>query len=138
MNSHKFWVVVHGGTTHFPIGLLIASLLFDLIGYFLKNEKTRIELHIASYYALILGALGSFGAVLSGVMLTQWQLMGTGKLLLHHEFVWPSFGLIVALAVWRLIVREKASRASFGIYLILAVITTILMSAAGYWGGELL
>jgi uncharacterized membrane protein len=59
-------------------------------------------------------------------------------MLLHHEFVWPAFGLIVALAVWRLLVRDQASRAAFGIYLVVAVVAAVLMLAAGYWGGELI
>ena len=26
----KFWVNMHGGSTHFPVALIIASMLFDL------------------------------------------------------------------------------------------------------------
>jgi uncharacterized membrane protein len=138
MNIHKFWSLAHGGSTHFPIALLLSSVLFDVIGYFCKNEKNRRELHAASFYSLILGAFGSFVAVLSGLMIVHWQTLGSGKMLLHHEFVWPAFGLIVALAVWRLLVRDQASRAAFGIYLVVAVVAAVLMLAAGYWGGELI
>jgi uncharacterized membrane protein len=137
MNSLKFWSDIHGGSTHFPIALLIASVLFDCVGFILNREKISRDLHVASYYALVLGALGSFAAVLSGLIITNWNVWGEGKLLKHHEFVWPAFGLIVALAVWRLFVGEKAPRISFGIYVVVAVITMVLMSAAGYWGGEM-
>jgi uncharacterized membrane protein len=137
MVTNKFWTVVHGGSTHFPIALLIASLIFDVIGYAINREKTSRELHTASFYSLILGALASFVAMISGLMLVNWQTLGRGKLLLHHEFVWPAFGLLVALAVWRLIVRDRASRSAFGIYLAAAFATTVVMSIAGYWGGEL-
>ena len=137
MTSNKFWTVVHGGTTHFPIALLIASFFFDLIGYFINQDKVSRELHAASFYSVILGALGSLAAMISGLELANWQTLGQGKLLLHHEFVWPAFGLLISLAVWRIIVRDKASRSAFGFYLCAAFVTTIFMSIAGYWGGEL-
>ena len=137
MNIHQFWYVVHGGSTHFPIALLIASLFFDIAGYMLRSDKFSRDLHAASYYALILGALGSLAAVASGVLLTNWQTMGTGKLLLHHEFVWPAFRMLIALAVWRIIVQDKASRLGFGLYIVAAFVAAGLMGAAGYWGGEL-
>jgi uncharacterized membrane protein len=137
MTSNKFWTIVHGGSTHFPIALLIGSVLFDLIGYFSPQAKISRDLHVASFYALILGALGSFAAVASGLLLTNWSTLGSGTLLKHHEFVWPAFGLIVGMAVWRLLVGEKASRPAFGVYLGVAVVAMILMAAAGYWGGEL-
>jgi uncharacterized membrane protein len=135
MDSHKFWTIAHGGTTHFPIALLIASFVFDLIALFIKRDPVRRDLLAASYYSLLLGALGSFGAVLSGVMLTHWQMMGRGKLLLHHDFVWPAFGLIVALAVWRIIMRDQATRRAYMLYLIVVAAAAALMGAAGYWGG---
>jgi uncharacterized membrane protein len=81
--------------------------------------------------------LGSFPAVLSGLMLTHGSIMGNGKLRLHHLFVWPAFGFLISLAVWRLIVRDKASRPAFGVYLLAAFISTVFMGLAGYWGGEL-
>jgi len=133
----KYWYIIHGGSTHFPIALLIASFLFDLIGYLVKNEKLSKELHAASFYALILGAAGSIVAMISGLLLANWQTLGTGNLLLHHEFVWPAFGLLLILTIWRIIVRDRASRQAFGLYVLAAFITTVLMSAAGFWGGEL-
>ena len=45
---------------------------------------------------------------------------------------------MIALAVWRLVVRGEASRPALGVYLLFAALTATLMSAAGYWGGEML
>ena len=64
--------------------------------------------------------------------------MGTGALALHHVFIWPAFGLLTGLAVWRLVVRERASRRASGRYLVLATLTVAAMLTAGYWGGEML
>ncbi len=137
MNS-LFWAKVHGGTTHFPIALLIASVLFDLAGYALNREPHSRDLHAASFYALLLGALGSFAAVLSGLMITGWDGFGSGLLAKHHYFVWPAFTLIVGLAVWRLVVRTGASRRAFAVYLTVLAVAAAFMSAAGYWGGEMM
>ena len=71
-------------------------------------------------------------------MISGWQFSGSGLLAKHHLFVWPAFGLIVALAVWRLVVRQQASRHAYALYLAVAVITAVLVALAGYWGGEML
>ncbi len=59
-------------------------------------------------------------------------------LALHHYFIWPAFGLLIALAVWRLVVRDRASRRAVGAYLALASLTLVAMMTAGYWGGEMI
>jgi uncharacterized membrane protein len=129
---------MHGGSTHFPIALIIAAMLFDLAGCALSREPHSRDLHMAAFYALLLGALGSFGAVLSGLVISQWQVFGDGTLAKHHNFVWPAFALMVGLVAWRMVVRQHASRRAYAVYLACSTVTAILMTAAGYWGGELL
>lgn len=133
-----FFERMHGGATHFPIGLIAASFLFDLLAFVVKGDEARKELRGAAYYTLLLGALGSIGAVLTGLIITRWDTWGEGMLLYHHYFVWPAFALLMGIAAWRITVRDKASRAGFGAYLTVCAITTVCMMAAGYWGGELL
>ena len=77
-------------------------------------------------------------SVLSGIALSKEMLLGTGMLALHHYFVWPAFGLLIGLAVWRLVVRERASRRARGFYLAVASLTLVAMMTAGYWGGEMI
>lgn len=132
------WGNLHGGSTHFPIALLPASFLFDALGHVVRADDRRRDLHAAGYYALLLGALASFMAVLSGMIISRWQFAGEGLLAKHHLFVWPAFGLLVALGVWRLIVGVRASRAGMGVYLFATLVTTVLMLASGFYGGELL
>ena len=134
----SFWARMHGGSTHFPIAMLLASLLFDFAGYVWKREAQSRDLHVAGYYALLLGALGSFAAVVSGLMLTRGAVMGQGMLAKHHDFLWPAYALLVGLAVWRLMVQQRAGRGAFGAYLAVTAVASGLMAAAGYWGGELL
>ena len=137
MDSSLF-IKMHGGVTHFPIALIVASVLFDLIGYLLNREPHSRDLHAAAFYALMLGALASFAAVLSGLLIANWEVFGSGSLGKHHLFLWPAFALMVGLAAWRLVVRFGASRRAYAVYIGVSVLTAGLMGIAGYWGGEML
>lgn len=138
MGANIWWVRIHGGVTHFPIALVIASMLFDLAGYALNREQYSRDLHAAGFYAIVLGALASFAAVLSGLVLTSGEMLGSGMLLKHHVLMWPGFALLVAAAGWRLAARNRASRRAFAAYLMVAITTAALLSGAGYWGGEMM
>ncbi len=134
----KLWANLHGGSTHFPIALMIASFLFDFAAFVWNKEPYKRDLHSAGFYSLLLGAAATFVATLSGLAISAWQFFGGGLLLKHHDFVWPAFGLMIGLAVWRLVVRNDAVRPAFGVYLACAALTAVLMGAAGYFGGELM
>ena len=136
--SNALWAKMHGGTTHFPIALIMASALFDMAGLFFSDKTRRSNLQAAGFYTIILGALGALGAVGSGLVMSKGQLLGQGNLARHHAFLWPAFGLLVSLAIWRIVVRDRASARAFKMYLAGSMLTAVLMSAAGYWGGELL
>jgi len=139
--SNTLWAKMHGGTTHFPIALVMTSMLLDLAGMVLPDNpgKTRrAGLHSAGFYTILLGALGAFGAVGSGLVMSQGELWGRGNLARHHVFLWPAFGMLIGLAVWRLRVQDRGSARAFKIYLAGSMVTAVLMAAAGYWGGELL
>ena len=42
-----FWQRMHGGSTHFPIVLLPASVVFDFIAWRSRDETLRRGLHAA-------------------------------------------------------------------------------------------
>jgi len=133
-----FWARMHGGATHFPIALLMVSVVFDHAGLWWRNELRRREFFAVGFYSLLIAAAASPVAVLSGIVLSRGELIGTGALALHHLFIWPSFGFLIGLAVWRLVVLERASRSASGRYLVLATLTVVAMMTAGYWGGEMI
>ena len=133
----EFWLRVHGGSTHFPIVLLFVSVLFDVLGLYWPDRSARRGLHFAGFGAAFIAVSVTFVAVASGLLISNWRTLGSGSLLRHHIFVWPVFGISIALVVWRLIMRERASSRAFGIYLMGMVAASALVFAAGYWGGEL-
>jgi len=129
---------MHGGATHFPIVLITVSVVFDAAGFWWRDEARGREFRAMGFYSLLIAAAASPAAVLSGIALSKGVLLGTGMLALHHYFIWPSFGLLAGLAVWRLVVRERGSRRGRGCYLALAFLTLFTMMTAGYWGGEMI
>jgi uncharacterized membrane protein len=131
------WDKLHGALTHFPIALLLFSTACDFGSVLFEKRPFARELRSVSFYALAVAALASVGAVISGIALTKGDMWGRGDFAWHHRFVWPAFGLLLVLAVWRLIVREAMSRFGLCLYLILMLIASGLVAAAGYFGGEL-
>ena len=129
---------MHGGATHFPIALLMVSVVFDHAAFWWREELRRRDFRVLGFYSLLIAAAASPAAVLSGIALSKGILLGTGMLALHHYFIWPAFGLLIGLAVWRLVTRERASRRACGCYLAIASITLVAMMSAGYWGGEMI
>jgi len=124
MNS-SLWVKMHGGATHFPIALLMVSALFDLASWVVpgKPGTTRVlGLRAAGFYTLVLGALSSIAAVFSGLIISRGEIWGRGNLARHHLFLWPAFGLLIGLAVWRVVVGNRASNFALKIYLIVALL----------------
>ena len=99
---------------------MIASFLFDALAY-IGQEPYKRDLHVAGFYTLLLGALATLAATLSGLAISAWQFFGDGTLAKHHDFVWPTFGLMIGLAVWRLVVRGTTTRPAFGVYLVASV-----------------
>jgi uncharacterized membrane protein len=136
--NQTFWARMHGRATHFPIALLIVSVVFDQAAFWWRDELPRREFRAVGFYSLLIAAPASPFAVLSGIALSKGKLTGSGSLLLHHLFIWPACGLLVGLAVWRLVVREGASTRASKCYLVLVTIASAAMMAAGYWGGEMI
>ena len=107
-------------------------------GFIFAGRPAARDLHAAGYWTILLSALGSVPAVASGLLMTKGGVLGHGALRFHHVFVWPAFGLIVALATWRVTVGQQATRGMLTIYLLVVGTTAGLITAAGYWGGEMM
>lgn len=133
-----FWAKLHGASTHFPIAMILGACAFDLLAVLAWEMPLGRNASIAGMFAITLGALGGILAVASGLFLTKGEIWGSDALRWHHLFVWPAFGLMVAVASWRLIVRDRLTRRSYVVYVAVQLVLTALIAASGYWGGELL
>jgi len=136
--SNLLWAKMHGGVTHFPIVLLLVSVGFDAVAWRLRDEGLRRGLHAAGLASAVVGVLGGCVAVVTGLFLTDGQVLGNGLERMHHLFVWQAFGLCLALVASRLLLRGRISNRGFGIYLAGMGLASALTMGAGYWGGEML
>ena len=129
---------MHGGATHLPIGLVLGAAFFESLAFVFQDSPKQREFKVTAYWLMIVAALGSFGAVFSGLALAKWTFGGTGLVLRHHMFVWPSFGLIVGLGAWRFLVGAETTRRVHALYLGAVLVACALISVAGFFGGEML
>jgi uncharacterized membrane protein len=132
------WSKLHGASTHFPIALMLVSALCDGASIVIGSADLRRGLRFTSFVTLLLGTLGSYAAVASGLVVTKGQAWGHATMLRHHQFVWPAFVGMFALAVWRAATFRRATETPSVLYLLLTMLTALLVGGAGYWGGELL
>ena len=137
MTEPSLWSKLHGASTHFPIALILVSAFCDTVRFFSRDDTFRRKLRFAGTLTLVLGAADSYAAVLSGLIIARWQIWGHETLLRHHQFVWPAFAMMTALAAWRTFAPAKVSPRADAIDLTLLLMAAAVMSGAGYWGGEL-
>lgn len=133
-----FWSRLHGGAIHFPIALIFGAALFDGLSFFWRRCQRAQEFKLVGYWLAIFAALSCFAAVFSGLALSKWKTGGTGLVWRHHLFVWPAFALIVALGTWRFLVGYDISRRASAFYLAAMISACLLVSVAGFFGGEML
>lgn len=133
----SIWSKLHGASTHFPIALMLVSAFCEAASFFGKNAEWRQSYRFVATVTIVLGALGSCAAVVTGLVMSRGQFWGHATLLRHHQCVWPAFALMVGLATWRILAQGEPSRQSATVHFVLLVLTAALMSGAGFFGGEL-
>ncbi|HEU5080960.1 MAG TPA: DUF2231 domain-containing protein [Opitutaceae bacterium] len=139
--SPDLFAKLHGASTHLPLVFVASSWAFDTAAFLAPQRNWSSELKNFAYWSMALGALGSVPAVATGLVMSRGEVLGHDTLRMHHLFVWPAFGLTMLLATWRLLSKRHhhaPARWQFAVYLAGGLVATVLMSGAGYWGGELL
>jgi mono/diheme cytochrome c family protein len=135
MNA-SFWRHIHGGASHFPIVLLLASVAFDLVASRSRDDGVREGFHAAGFGSAIVGMLGGVGAVIAGLAMTRGRMLGSGPERIHHLFVWPAVISSAVLVGWRF--RKHTRVHKLRTYLVGMTLASGLMIGAGYSGGEML
>jgi uncharacterized membrane protein len=123
----------HPVLVHFPIGLFIASIVFDLVAIWRK----RPVFATVAYYNLLGAALTVPLAIATGLGAWQWQLEGAtlkGNLRLHMIFALTSASLIILLCWTRS--RLRAKNISPGIaYVAVTLFALMAITLTGHLGG---
>ena len=120
---------------HFPIGLFITALAFDVIAYWTKRRSFAD----ASYYNLLVAALATIPVVATGFVAWQLQLEGQ-KLkgnLLWHLVMGTLSGALICL-VWWLHYRPRRSKDEPTSYrFFIEAVAMLVVIATAHLGGFL-
>ena len=129
-------IQLHKASTHFPIGLLLASMAFDLAGVVFKNRG----LHAAAFWSLLGGTAGAVVTLLFGILgnpLTDPTSDLTIKALRHQNVGILAAAVFGLLSVWRIAREGKMGRAEGVAYGVVLVAGAALISFTGYLGGHI-
>lgn len=120
---------------HFPIGLFISAVAFDLIALWTK----RRGLLEAAYYNLLFAAISTIPVMASGILAWRFALEGEklkGTLLLHLAMGWISTLLI--WSVWWVHFRARRRNLALpGFRMILEFLGVGIIGLTGHLGGFL-
>ena len=125
----------HPVLVHFPIGLFIASIVFDLVAIWRKQPL----LATVAYYNLLGAALTVPLAIATGLGAWQWQLEGAtlkGNLRLHMICALTSASLIFFLCWMRSRLRAKGISPSIA-YFAVTLLALMVITLTGHLGGIL-
>jgi uncharacterized membrane protein len=129
-------LLIHPLVVHFPIGLLLTSTLFDVLGW--RRRETALFREMA-FWLVGLGLLGAAASILFGWtdLLDQTrQGVGTGLLLRHRVHSWLAYlstAAYLGILVWR---WRTANRSTPGLVL-LSLLGAGLITITGYLGGDM-
>jgi uncharacterized membrane protein len=126
----------HPAVSHFPIALLIAALLAELIAWW----RASVRFHSASRYCLFLGTAGSIFATLSGFPFETIMFLSSRPPLLLHHRLWAYSVVLTAIitCILILIIGKRITRRGLRvIYILLLIILTTLIIITGHTGGKM-
>ncbi len=121
----------HPMVVHFPLAFLMGSSLFALLHVLFKDSSFEIT----SFYLLILGAIASPFAMVTG-LLTWWinyRLKLTLFVMRKIQFSILLLILEIVLIFW----HRSPSQVFNPIYFILVILLTPIVSLLGYYGGQM-
>lgn len=127
---------LHAALNDLPPALLLVSVLFDLLGAFLKRESLKA----AGFWTLVVGVLGTGAAILSGLLAEDATPHGAeahAVMETHETLAFIVLGLFGVLALWRIVRKGVWSEKEQPIALTAGVIGVALLTYAAMLGGRL-
>ncbi|GMU56854.1 MAG: hypothetical protein AMXMBFR33_60000 [Candidatus Xenobia bacterium] len=131
----KFFGSLHPLMVHFPIALLFTAFGFELFAFARKDDRAAWT----GQTLLVLGTVGIMFTFISGNFAEIWAARAhtpQAPILLHGNFAQFTSWAFIALVALRSFV-PLANRSWFVLYLVCSVIALGMLSATGYYGGEL-
>ncbi|MEZ4962493.1 MAG: DUF2231 domain-containing protein [Saprospiraceae bacterium] len=129
---------LHAMIVHFPIALLFAGFLSDLLSLITKKPFFKT----AALYLLVLGALGAVVAYLTGNAAGEGMDDGTGlgkAMEIHEDAALLTLLLSLIAAAFRVGIEVTGFKPKWGHAVSVALFALAIASVArtGYYGGEL-
>ena len=127
---------IHPMVVHFPIALLITSVVFDLLATRWRRESFRD----AGFYTLLAGLLGAAAAVLTGALaeeVAEDKGIPESVLEIHAALGYATLLFFIGLLALRLLMRWGLIREIPALYLTMGFIGIVILTMAGYVGGSL-
>ena len=132
----KMGAPMHPIFVHFTIALTSASLIFDALGFF----SGRASLTAAGGWTLVGSALMTLATLSTGLTSSTRAPVEEGEarsfLRAHMALGLIFYGLLVAITFWRASLWQSGQGVSWA-YLAALAFVSLVMTAQGYLGGEL-
>ncbi len=132
----KMGAPMHPIFVHFTIALTSASLIFDALGFF----SSRASLTAAGGWTLVGSALMTLATLSTGLTSSTRAPVEEGEarsfLRAHMALGFIFYGLLVAIFFWRVSLWQSGQSVSW-VYLVALAFVSLVMTAQGYLGGEL-
>ncbi|MCE7869310.1 DUF2231 domain-containing protein [bacterium CPR1] len=136
MQLSQLMASLHPVMVHFPIALLFAAVVMDLVAFWRKDER----LAYAAMINLIAGTVGIMLSFTTGNMAIVWaarQQVTQPPLKLHENFAQFTSWAFIALVALRSFVHVRRNRPYFAVYLLCGALSLGMLAATGWLGGEL-
>ena len=127
---------IHPMIVHFPIALLIASAIFDLLALRWPSKSFRE----ASLYALIGGLLGAIFALVTGNLAEDLAVKGGAPKALierHETLAYISSAVFAALLAMKLLIQWGRPRELPALSVTVGLVGGVVLGGAAYFGGSL-
>lgn len=141
-------IEIHMASAHFPIGLLMSSALFDVLGRWLKKPEFRITSYwihlfgvVAGMGTLFLGLIGNPFLEDTGWIPLFWKDYGnpmTDKMARHAWVGLSSLLIFALLALWRVRKHDEFTNGQAVVYWAVTLVSVGLLGLAGYLGAHVM
>jgi len=127
------WPEFHGAVTHFPIAMLLAGILFDVVGV----VSRRRDLRTVGFWMLVIAVLGGIASLVSGWITGGiWFPPEKPPIFYEHRLLaFTTIGLAVVLLAVRVAKKDGHEGAALSATVVLGLIAAASAGATGYFGG---
>jgi uncharacterized membrane protein len=130
------WPRLHAALNDLPSALLLVAVVFELLALATRRDSFRQ----ASFWTLMVGALGGVAAVLSGLQAEEKIAHGDAvhRVMETHELLaFVTLGVFGVLAAWRLWRERRMGTAERAVALAFSLVGVGVLLATANYGGRL-